>query len=536
MLHVTPQGIRIEAADDAGEFYARATLTQLLRLHGTPLPCLTVRDWPDLPLRGVMLDVSRDKVPTTETLHALIDRLAEWKINHLELYLEHTFAYRDHRDVWEHASPFTAGEIRELDGYCRDRHIELSANQNCLGHMQRWLRHDRYRDLALSPGGWVLDGRHEDPMTLDPSKPETLALVRELLGELVPNFTSRRVHVGLDEPWELPEDRIEDYLAWVRALRALPELDGREMLMWGDMLRGRRERVDALPEGVTVCEWGYEDWWPLEERAATLEAADRPFWLCPGTSSWLSILGRVTNMRGNCAHAAEAAIAHGAGGLLLTDWGDKGHLQYLPFSEPGLAYGAAVAWCHDANRDLDLAAALSAHAFADPTGALGHALVELGDAHRLVTPQWPNQSMLVMHVYAPELPVGRGFSDGLHVEELGRVRDALDSAEARLSGARPGRADGALVLEELRNAIALVRVLVDDAEARLGGDGSLESVGPSARAGLASRMREVAAAHDRLWRARNRPGGLADSARWLQRLTRGYQRGVLDEGDSPAGA
>ena len=84
---------------------------------GSPsAPC---RDWPDLAERGVMLDVSRDKVPTMATLYEIVDRLAEWKVNHLELYAEHTFAYADHELVWQDASPLTAAEIRELDAYCR---------------------------------------------------------------------------------------------------------------------------------------------------------------------------------------------------------------------------------------------------------------------------------------------------------------------------------------------------------------------------------------------------------------------------------
>ena len=103
----------VEATDEAGAFYARATLRQLARLHDGRLPVGTVTDWPDLPQRGVMLDVSRDKVPTMTTLLALVDRLAEWKVNHLELYAEHTFAYRDHEIVWRDASPFTADEIVE---------------------------------------------------------------------------------------------------------------------------------------------------------------------------------------------------------------------------------------------------------------------------------------------------------------------------------------------------------------------------------------------------------------------------------------
>ena len=62
-----------------------------------------------------------------------------------------------------------------------------------------------------------------------------------------------------------------------------------------------------LPDGVTVCEWGYDDWYPFDERCAVLAAAGVPFWVAPGTSSWMSILGRATNARTTCRHAAEAA-------------------------------------------------------------------------------------------------------------------------------------------------------------------------------------------------------------------------------------
>ena len=148
-------------------------------------------------------------------------------------------------------------------------------------------------------------------MTIEPTNPGSLALVRELLAELLPLFTSRRVHVGLDEAWELPASRMDDFLAWVATLRALPELDGREMLMWGDMVSGRADLVASLPEGVTVCEWGYDDWYPFDERCAVLAGAGVPFWVAPGTSSWMSILGRVTNARTTCRRAAAAALAHG---------------------------------------------------------------------------------------------------------------------------------------------------------------------------------------------------------------------------------
>ena len=69
-------------------------MRQLLRQFGRRLPCLKIRDWPDFARRGVMLDISRGRVPKLETLLELVEHLADFKINEFQLYTEHTFAYR----------------------------------------------------------------------------------------------------------------------------------------------------------------------------------------------------------------------------------------------------------------------------------------------------------------------------------------------------------------------------------------------------------------------------------------------------------
>jgi hypothetical protein len=527
-LRIAPDGsVTVDAADPAGAAHARSTVRQLRRLHDGRVPVGTIEDAPDVAVRGVMLDISRDKVPTMETLRALVDRLAEWKINHLELYAEHTFAYRDHEVVWRDASPLDAAEVRDLDRYCAERHIELVPNQNCLGHMGRWLRHEEYRDLAMAPEGYRQLGIARGPSTIEPTDPRSLALVRGLLAELLPCFSARRfVNVGLDEPWEMPPERIDDYLRWVEQLRALPEVDGRELLVWGDVVAADPDRIRALPTGVTVCEWGYDAGHPFGERARAYADCGRPCWTAPGTSSWLTILGRVTNMRANCAEAVDATVAHGGGGVLVTDWGDQGHLQYLPVSEPGLAYGAAVAWGLAANRDLDLAAALSTHCYGDPTGALGDALVRLGDTHLALTPQIGNIATLVMHLYWPQLTIGRGPLAGATAAEYAAAEAELAACADTLDAARPARPDGALVLDELRNSIALVTLLCRDARLRLAGDGTVGAIPTGARAELAGGIEAVTAEHRRLWLARNRPGGLDDSCAWLDHLRDAYETGV----------
>ena len=131
---------------------ATATLRQLLRQYGRRLPCLKIRDWPDFPRRGVMLDISRGRVPKLETLLELVEHLADFKINELQLYTEHTFAYRKYKSVWQSWGALTGEEIRKLDARCRELGIDLVPNQNSFGHLRYFLEHPRLKKLAEVSG------------------------------------------------------------------------------------------------------------------------------------------------------------------------------------------------------------------------------------------------------------------------------------------------------------------------------------------------------------------------------------------------
>ncbi|NJO83227.1 MAG: family 20 glycosylhydrolase, partial [Blastochloris sp.] len=171
-LEINPGGIYISSVSAAGVFYGVCTLIQLIEQYGASLPCLEITDTPDFPARGVMLDISRDKVPTMDTLYRLIDMFAGFKINQLQLYTEHTFAYRAHRVVWEDASPITPEEILLLDAYCRERFIELVPNQNSFGHMHHWFEHPQYLPMAETQTS-VLKW-HAHPFTIAPLDPNAI--------------------------------------------------------------------------------------------------------------------------------------------------------------------------------------------------------------------------------------------------------------------------------------------------------------------------------------------------------------------------
>lgn len=125
-LNITEQQIEIKATTSKGLFYGVQTLIQVIKNKGVILPSLEIKDNPYFKVRGYYHDVTRGKVPTLETLMRLVDQLSHYKINQLQLYIEHTFAYQGMSEVWYDKDPLTAEEILQLDEYCQTKHVELS--------------------------------------------------------------------------------------------------------------------------------------------------------------------------------------------------------------------------------------------------------------------------------------------------------------------------------------------------------------------------------------------------------------------------
>ncbi len=355
-LDISPEKTTLAAKTNTGIFYAAATLIQIIQQHEPEtnfIPALTISDWPDFPVRGVMLDISRDKVPTLETVMDLVDRLAGWKVNQFQLYIEHTFAYHQHPEVWAKASPFTGQDIMELDAYCRERFIELVPNQNTFGHMNRWLEHKRYVHLAETTTGWDAWGTHFDtPWSINPTHPGSLKLVKSLLDEYLPYFSSKSINVGCDEPFDVGQGKNKElvekvgrgrvYLDFVKKIYDEVTARGRKTQIWGDIIIEYPDLIPELPGDITVMEWGYEATHPFDEHGAHFAKAGLQYYVCPGTASWNSIAGRTENALGNLINAAENGMKHGATGYLNTDWGDNGHWQTLTGQLLGFCDGGCL--------------------------------------------------------------------------------------------------------------------------------------------------------------------------------------------------
>lgn len=124
-IDITKESIKISAKSEQGAFWAIQTLRQIFK--NEKIPCLHIEDYPDFSYRGFYHDVTRGKVPTMDTLKKLVDEMAYYKMNSLQLYVEHTYEFKEFKDSIEKTGYMTAEETKALDDYCYENYIELLA-------------------------------------------------------------------------------------------------------------------------------------------------------------------------------------------------------------------------------------------------------------------------------------------------------------------------------------------------------------------------------------------------------------------------
>ncbi|MDH5737184.1 MAG: family 20 glycosylhydrolase [Gammaproteobacteria bacterium] len=520
-IDIAPGGIDLKAGGETGLWYGMLTLMQLINQHPDQLPLLHIEDRPDFAQRGVMLDVSRCKIPTLETLFRLIDRLAQLKINQLQLYTEHSFQFVNHPLVWQQASPYSAEDILRIRAFCEDRFIDLVPNLNSFGHMERWLRHPEYHDLAECPEGFVHPlSRQTMPFgsTLRPNR-KSLHFLAGLYDEFLPLFGSAYFNIGGDEPWELGQGwsrrrcermgKSEVYLAFIAEIQKLVEKRGRHMQFWGDIILTDPGSLKQVSRETVALNWGYEARHPFNKECAALARAKIPFYVVPGTSSWNALTGRTRNLQENLKNAARNGKKYGARGLLMTDWGDHGHHQYQCLSYPGYFLGACHAWHHQSVASMDIARGISQCFYDDPESRGGELTLELGRLPEQLTHQVANATVFNQMLFQSDADLMR-LPDRVSDQSLENCLARLEALRALFPTLDAGSQEKNLPVAELDNAAAMAAFGIRRYLYVKNGGGDLS--------GLREALSTIIGRHEQLWLARNRPGGLRESVSHLERV------------------
>ncbi|TVQ28696.1 MAG: hypothetical protein EA382_01460 [Spirochaetaceae bacterium] len=537
VLIITPERIEIASSTAVGAYYATQTLRDLIAMHGRSLPCVVIRDEPDLVRRGFYLDCSRGKVPTVETVRQLVERLARWKINELQLYVENVFTFARHPAIGVGYSPFTPEDICAIEEHCRLHHVSFVPSLTSLGHFEKILMLPGYEDLGELPGFRDLPGG----TTLNPLDPRSIALVAEMYADFLPLFSATDFNACGDEPWELGQGRSRTraqetglgrvYLDFVLKLRDLSVAHGKRMNLWGDIVLKHPEIIGSLPPELVLLNWEYTPGGERVLRTGEFVDAGLPLVCCPGTHGWQSHGTRLRTSMRNIHEFAGVAVESGAEGLLNTDWGDGGHRNTLGVSLHGAAYGAACSWNLSgvAGPESDeFVRRFAAHTYGDRGPRVARVIEAIGDDDY---GYWAYHALLER--LSGEGTFGEAFSkarpmiDGVTLDDatLWAKIESADAIAAEQSWrSTPSDSDDrsdfeALALEEyslanLMNRAAARRVLLARA-VRSGAKPAADDV-----AQHREELLEVRARLAQLWRARSRPSRLADSLAGIDQAIR----------------
>jgi hypothetical protein len=391
-INCTPTSIRISAYSLRGVFYGVQTLIQVISLHMDKIPCFDIIDSPDFDHRGFYHDVTRGKVPTLGTLKKLVEKLAHYKINELQLYIEHAFNFREIPELWIDKDPLTHAEIIELDQYCKKFHIDLIPSLATFGHLYELLRLRRFEHLnELDVKASEVPHNLWDRMahyTIDPLNDESLKIVVMMIEEFIPLFSSKYFNICCDETFDLGKGKNllvaqekgtgRLYVDFLKKILQIVIKHNKIPMFWGDIVLHYPELINEIPSNAIFLNWAYgAD--VSEDATATFYNAGVNQYVCPGVTGWSRFANDINGASKNIRSMIQYGKKYHASGVLNTDWGDCGHVNFLSSSYHGLILGASLAWNSGSYAsDTEFDSAVSRIEYKDPSEKIASGLRELG--------------------------------------------------------------------------------------------------------------------------------------------------------------
>ena len=299
-LEITPKGAKITAPSEAGAFYARQSLIQMIEATGgeindhndsrkgtakrpIKLRCCTINDSPRFSYRGLHFDVSRH-FRSKEFILKQIDAMSALKLNVLHFHLTDAAGWRLQVDsyprlcsyaawrpaaTWEewsknrvyaqegnpeaHGGYYSKEDIKEIVEYARQRHVTVIPEIEMPGHSE---------EVTAAYPFLSCDGQ---PSDLCPGNEDTFEFIEAVLTEVMEIFPSRYIHIGGDEAskkaWKTcPKcqkrmreegladvDELQSYL--INRVERFVNSKGRRIIGWDEILQG------GLAPDATVMSW-----------------------------------------------------------------------------------------------------------------------------------------------------------------------------------------------------------------------------------------------------------------------------------------
>ena len=289
---------------------------------------------------STMVDTARYGAATVPALCELCDRLALMGYSAMLLYIEDNVKLEGYPYFGYQRDRYTPEELRAIDDYAYAYGIEVIGCVECYGHMERylyWPNTTAIRDTAS-----VLLAREE----------KTFALIDTLIKTFADNLRSRRIHIGMDEAWDMGRGKFLDIHGYVPPAEIFAEYmerlmqilgsHGMQPMMWSDMYfrandADRQNRyygsrltdpeavAKQIPEGMTLVFWHYGELFGCDdEMLAYHKMFDRPTIFAGGSWSWCGHLPENDYMEIATRASLEACRRHGVDSAMMTIWLNNG--------------------------------------------------------------------------------------------------------------------------------------------------------------------------------------------------------------------
>lgn len=296
-----------------------------------------------------MADCSRNAVLNVDTVKKLIRNLAMLGYNSCMLYTEDTYEVEGELYFGYLRGRYTQEELKELDEYAKSLDIELIPCVQTLAHLNAIKRHKEYaphfdcNDILL-----VGDER-------------VYQLIENIFKTLSKTFSSRRVHIGMDEAKFIGlgkyldqngyTDRFDILIEHLYKVCEIAKKYGFSPIMWSDMFwhikyreTGKfeipKEVIAKAPKDVSVCHWDYYNLDPshYDHMFSIHEGFAQPLWFAGGSWKWLGMIPANGYSLKTTEVALAAAKRKGIKHLINTAWGDDGAEASVFSVLPSIAY------------------------------------------------------------------------------------------------------------------------------------------------------------------------------------------------------
>ena len=288
-------------------------------------------------IKAFQWDLAR-QVERLDWLLAQLPRYADWGYTELYLHLEDAVEFPSLPAV-ARRDAYSRRQFARLVGEAARVGIGVVPIINLLGHTQYLIKVPGLRDLneLRAPDGSPLERGQVCPL-----HPEILGVADALIRDMAPFCTAGKVHVGLDESFQLGRHPLSiaeiaevglagHFGGYVRRLNGVAFSHGLRLGLWADMLALIPEAIAHLPPGIIAYDWYYYPFGRLPrielrnfqeyDLAPALKARGIEYWGCPMNGSFryepLPVFGeRLANIRDWWRRCSSV----GAGGMLVTSW------------------------------------------------------------------------------------------------------------------------------------------------------------------------------------------------------------------------